>query len=298
MGQELSVQAQEQFAKLAQHSDIVPNEYRNKPANIFIAVNYGQSLGLSPAEALYRINVIRGKPVMSSELIASKVREAGHKLHILKDEKNMSVTAEIIRADDPEYPFRVTRDMEWAKQMGLTGKDNWVKQPLTMLTWRAVTACAREACPETLFGAGYTADEIRESMDTVSSQATVSASPVVKPVAQAKPTPTPVVQATAEQPVTLSNKEQQTQWNKIMHSHNVTTVEEGTRILQKVTGLQNVKRMADVPYNVAAQVLDMSDLDKTIETIMHGDSPSTVVEPDIVEAQIVEDTDTFGALAQ
>lgn len=143
-------------------SDIIPASYQGKPANIVVAMEFGQSMGLSPAESLYRINVIKGKPTMSAELVAAQVRKAGHKLRISKDVARTSVTCTIVRADDPDYPFTVTRDAAWAKQMGLTSKDNYQKQPLTMLTWRAITACAREACPEALFGAAYTPDEMHD----------------------------------------------------------------------------------------------------------------------------------------
>lgn len=153
---------QVQIAKALAPSDIIPQAYRDKPANIVVAIEFGQSMGLSPAESLYRINIIKGKPTMSAELVAAQVRKAGHKLRIAKDKAKVSVTCTIVRADDPKYPFVVTRDAAWAKQMGLTGKDNYVKQPLTMLTWRAITACAREACPEALFGAAYTPDEMHD----------------------------------------------------------------------------------------------------------------------------------------
>jgi hypothetical protein len=52
--------------------------------------------------------------------------------------------------------------MAWAKAMGLSGNRNYVSQPLTMLTWRAISAVAREACPEALYGAGYTPDEMHD----------------------------------------------------------------------------------------------------------------------------------------
>lgn len=168
MGNELTVagaeelHAQMDYAKAVAHSDIVPDAYRGKPANILIAMGFGQSMGLSPAESMYRINVIKGKPTMGAELIAAQVRKAGHKLRIRKDEANMSVTAIIVRSDDPDYPFTATRDQAWAQQMGLTGKDNYKKQPMTMLTWRAITAVAREACPEALFGVAYTPDEMHD----------------------------------------------------------------------------------------------------------------------------------------
>lgn len=152
--------AQEEWAQAASHSDIIPDSYRNKPANVLIAVGFGASMGLSPSEALYRINVIKGKPTMSAELIAAQVRKAGHKLRIAKDEQKVSATATIVRADDPDYPISVTRDMAWAQRIGLANNPNYQKQPLTMLVWRSITAAAREACPEALYGVAYTPDEM------------------------------------------------------------------------------------------------------------------------------------------
>lgn len=157
-----SLAEQMQWCKAASVAGILPAAYKGKPADMLVAVGFGQSMGLSPSESLYRINVIQGKPTMSAELISAQVRKAGHKLRIKKDEKNQSVTVQIVRADDPEWPFEVTRDKKWAAEMGLSGKDNYKKQPMTMLTWRAITACAREACPEALFGVAYTPDEMHD----------------------------------------------------------------------------------------------------------------------------------------
>ena len=174
----MTVQEQIQYAKNISQADILPKSYRNKPADIIIAMGLGQSMGLSPMESLYRINVINGKPTASAELIAAQVRKAGHKLRLSKDEKRQSVTCTIIRKDDPEAPFTATRDKAWAHAMGLDRRDrngnpsNYVKQPMTMLTWRAITACAREACPEALYGVAYTPDEMHD-MDPVLVDATV-----------------------------------------------------------------------------------------------------------------------------
>jgi hypothetical protein len=72
----------------------------------------------------------------------------------------MSVTASIWRSDDPEFEHTVTRDADWAKSMGLLNNDNYKKQGQTMLEWRAITAVARLACPEALYGVSYTPDEM------------------------------------------------------------------------------------------------------------------------------------------
>jgi len=148
------------YARAVQSAQLLPQAYRGKPADIMIAVGLGQAMGLTAAESLYRIDVIQGKPTASAELIAANVRKAGHRLRVQGDET--TCTATIIRADDPEFPFTVTRDLAWAQSMGLTGKDNYKKQPGTMLQWRAITAVARLACPEALYGVAYTADEIAD----------------------------------------------------------------------------------------------------------------------------------------
>ena len=155
---------QMRFAESVASAGMLPQAYRGKPADILLAVGLGQAMGLTPAESLWRIDVIQGTPTASAELIAANVRKAGHKLRVEVDEQRMTVTATIIRADDPDYPHVVTRDMAWAKRMGLEGKDNYKKQPLTMLQWRAITGVARLACPEALYGVAYTADEIKDGV--------------------------------------------------------------------------------------------------------------------------------------
>lgn len=158
----LSPAEQWTYAETVAPAQLLPKPYRDRPADIMIAIGLGQSMGLTPAEALYRIDVINGKPTASAELIAANVRKAGHKLRLRIDEQNTSATCTIIRADDPDFEHTVTRDAAWAKQMGLAGKDNYKTQPATMLGWRAVTACARVACPEALYGVAHTADEMLE----------------------------------------------------------------------------------------------------------------------------------------
>ena len=170
--QPLGLSEQVQYANAVAKAGLLPKQYQNRPADIIVAMGLGQSMGLSPMESIYRINVINGKPTASAELIAAQVRKAGHKLRITKDEEGQSVTALIQRADDPEFVFSATRDREWAKRMGLADKDNYRMQPMTMLTWRAVTAVAREACPEALYGVAYTPDEMHD-MEPVRVEATV-----------------------------------------------------------------------------------------------------------------------------
>lgn len=193
--QESALSEQMRYAQAVSDGDLLPTAYRGKPANVLLAVGLGAPMGLTPSEALYRIDVIGGKPTASAELIASNVRKAGHKLRVIPSET--SCTAQIIRADDPDFTFEVTRDMNWAKDMGLIGKDNYKKQPGTMLQWRAITAVARLACPEALYGVSYTADELEDlgerralaapqaSAVAALANAAAASEPVSKPAPQA-----------------------------------------------------------------------------------------------------------------
>ena len=180
--QQLSMQEQMQFAQLVTEGSMVPKDYKGQPANAMIAIGLGQSMGLSPAESLYRIDVIQGKPTASAELIASNIRKAGHVLRVEVDEANTSVRATVYRADDPEFAHTVTRDMNWAKQMGLTNKDNYKKQPLTMLQWRAISGVGRLACPEALYGVQYTPDELGDIPASQGSQPASQQAPAVEPI--------------------------------------------------------------------------------------------------------------------
>jgi len=187
--QSTDIDAQMKWAQAVTSTDrgsILPNEYRGNPANVLIAVGLGASMGLSPAESLYRISVIKGRPSAGAELIAANVRKAGHKLRVRGDET--TCTATIVRADDPDFEFTVTRDMAWAKGMGLAGNDNYKKQPGTMLQWRAITAVARLACPEALYGVTYTPDELGDI------------EPAQQHTSAARPTGLSAVRAAVQQP--------------------------------------------------------------------------------------------------
>ena len=114
----------EMAAALAK-SDLVPREFRGKPSNVLVAIGLGRSLGLEPAQALYGMHVIEGKPSPTAKVQAALVRGAGHRLRIL-DSGPTSVTVEITRKDDPDYPVSVTYDTDKAAAAGFFGL--WVER--------------------------------------------------------------------------------------------------------------------------------------------------------------------------
>lgn len=210
MSKELTISEQKDLANLYAESTLLPEAYRKKPADIFVAVTLGQSVGLSPIQSLAEINVIKGKPTMSATLIAAQVRRAGHKLRIEVEETpgKESATCTIIRRDDPEHPFVSKRDRAWAQRMGLLNNSNYIKQPATMLKKRAITDCARDACSEALCGINYTPDEMRD-FDVVEATVEEHEEPTKSPnVVEAE-----IVEEKQEQPPTvpLATQEQRDQ---------------------------------------------------------------------------------------
>ena len=148
------------WAEKIARSNLLPRQYQNNPANVLLALEYGNALGISPVVAMQQIHVIEGKPTASAQLIGGLVRQAGHKLRVEFNDKTMTATATIIRSDDPDYQFTAVWNLDRAKAANLTGKGNWKTYPAAMLKARAITEVARDACPEALFGVAYTPEEL------------------------------------------------------------------------------------------------------------------------------------------
>jgi hypothetical protein len=110
--------------------------------------------------AIQGINVIKGKPTASASLIASLVRMAGHRLRVTSNGKE--AVCEIYRKDDQDYPFISVWNLDRAKTAGLLSNPSWQKYPDAMMKARAITECARDACPEVLAGVQYTEEELTE----------------------------------------------------------------------------------------------------------------------------------------
>ena len=148
------------YSKTVAASALIPKAFQNRPADAFVATEYGRALGLEPIVALSEINVISGTPSLSASMMAALTRQAGHKLRVTGDDT--SATCTIIRADDPDHEHTATWDQDKAKAAGLWGKGHWAKDPGTMLRWRAISECVRFACSEVLGGLRYTPEEVAE----------------------------------------------------------------------------------------------------------------------------------------
>ena len=156
-----------QHAQAVAQSSLIPDSYRNQAANVLWAMDLADALGIPFPQVMQTMAVMRGRMTMSADLMAAVVRRAGHKLRI--HEQGMSVTAALIRQDDPDYEFTATWDEAKARQAGLWGQRGpWSLYPAQMLRSRAITEVCRQGASDALAGTTYTPEEL-ESPNTPTS---------------------------------------------------------------------------------------------------------------------------------
>lgn len=151
-----------QHAQAVAQSSLIPAGYRNQAANVLWAMDLADALGVPFPQVMQTMVVMRGRMAMSADLMAAVVRRAGHKLRV--SEQGMSVTATLIRRDDPDYEFSVTWNEAKAKQANLWGQRGpWTQYPAQMLRSRAITEVCRQGASDALAGAVYTTEELEGS---------------------------------------------------------------------------------------------------------------------------------------
>ena len=153
------------WAQTLAASNLLPPAYQQQPANLFLAAEYADTLGIPRIAAVTGIHVIQGKPSMSADLMAAQVRRAGHKLRVKASDTE--AVAQLVRADDPDFTYECRWTLDRAKTAGLIGKagGNWQKYPAAMLKARAISEVIREGCSEVLYGAVYTPEELGAVVD-------------------------------------------------------------------------------------------------------------------------------------
>ena len=166
-----------QHAQAVAQSTLIPDGYRNQPANVLWAMALADALGVPFPQVMQTMVVMRGRMTMSADLMAAVVRRAGHKLRV--HEQGMSVTAALIRRDDPDYEFTATWDEAKARRAGLWGQRGpWSLYPAQMLRSRAITEVCRQGASDALAGTVYTVEELEDSVGSAAPTADADANSV------------------------------------------------------------------------------------------------------------------------
>src|SRR3990167_324768 len=142
------LQTLEQIAKSVAGTEFVPRAYRERPGDILAAALYGREFGWPLMVSLQYLSVIDGKPTMSAEAMAARIRQLGPSLKAVSwDENECTLHGRHASTGDEES---VTFSMEDAARAGLVPahpKSGWTKYTKSMLRARATTMIARALFP-------------------------------------------------------------------------------------------------------------------------------------------------------
>jgi len=171
----------EYWAKKLAGSDLVPKDFKNNPANCFIAIQWGKDLGLAPLQATQNIAVINGRPALWGDAVPALVIASKQCEYINMTFENNTAICKVKRVNQPEHIS--TFSMQQARTAGLLEKQGpWKQYPDRMLQNRARAFALRDVFPDVLKGL-YTAEELMDSLPVHMGNADV-VSPV-NPVSEA-----------------------------------------------------------------------------------------------------------------
>lgn len=132
-----------------------------KPEQAVAIVEYGRELGIPPMQSLQMMAVIRGKIAIQSQLLLALAMKNGCDIEIIEQTKEKCEM--IFKRQGRKYPVSFT--YEEAKELELTGKDNWRKQSANMLFWRCISKAIRRYAPDLMLGI-YTIEEMTAGEQT------------------------------------------------------------------------------------------------------------------------------------
>lgn len=151
---DLSPQTFEQaltFAGYLADSDMVPKDFKGKPGNCLVAIQWGMEIGLKPLQAMQNIAVINGRPSLWGDAVIALVRSSPVCEYVIETQNDTSATCRVKRRGEPEQERTFTRDD--AKAAGLLGKQGpWSQYPKRMMQMRARAFAVRDVFPDVLKG--------------------------------------------------------------------------------------------------------------------------------------------------
>lgn len=151
---DLSPQTFEQaltFSKYLADSDLVPKDFKGKPANCLIAMQWGMELGLKALQAIQNLAIINGRPSLWGDAVIAIVRGSPLCEYVNESDDGETATCRVKRKGEPEQVR--TFSMADARAAGLAGKQGpWTSYPRRMRQMRARAFALRDVFPDVLRG--------------------------------------------------------------------------------------------------------------------------------------------------
>ncbi len=139
------------FADYLADSDLVPKDFKGRPGNCLIAMQWGAELGLKPLQAMQNLAIINGRPSLWGDAVIALVRASPLCEFVLESDDGDTATCRVKRRGEPEQSR--TFSTADAKTAGLLGKAGpWTQYPKRMRQMRARAFALRDVFPDVLRG--------------------------------------------------------------------------------------------------------------------------------------------------
>jgi hypothetical protein len=154
----------QQVAKLFQASGMFSDA--KSEAQCFVKIMAGAELGIPPFTAMNAFHVIQGKPVMSANTIAARLKASGRYNYVITEKTAARCSIDFY--ENGKKVYTETWDTQRAQKAGVKNMDRF---PDAMLFARAITAGARaitagaRAVAPDVVGQFYTPDEMGADVD-------------------------------------------------------------------------------------------------------------------------------------
>lgn len=162
LNKSLTIEQQWWYANLLSNSVFVPKSLKNKPNDIFIIMQYGKELGISPMASLHGIAVINSKPQVYGDLLVSLM--VNHKdfkdfYFNFRETNTDGLICDCVIQRKNREPFLASFSELDAKKANLINKDNWKNYLRQMLMRRSLSEAFRYVFPDVLFNGGLILEE-------------------------------------------------------------------------------------------------------------------------------------------
>lgn len=148
-------------------SDIIPDNYKNKPANVVIAIGIANQMNLDPFIVMQNLSFIKGKTSWSGSFCRTLIERTGKfrdlELNYIgeRGQDSYGCYLSAIRVSDgkvingPEVTIAMAKAEKW------TSNPKWSTLKDLMLAYRCQSYFCRIHCPEAMSGI-YTTEEIED----------------------------------------------------------------------------------------------------------------------------------------
>jgi hypothetical protein len=151
------------------NSSMVPDTYRGKPDNCFVAVELASRMDVSPVLVMQNLYIVQGKPSWAGQACKAlidgcgKFRDSDYVLTGNRGDDSWGCYLQAVRVSTGKLVKGTEVTIKMAKDEGWYGKNGskWKTMPEQMLKYRAAAFFARTECPEALMGF-QTAEEVED----------------------------------------------------------------------------------------------------------------------------------------